>query len=83
ELEQQMEAVKRGVLPESFRVNAFLPPHPVIFGYLSEEGLGKYDFDNSRALSAFNADNTEWLMKAQDARSFAVAEQGLKTQEFT
>lgn len=83
ELEQQMEAVKRGELPESLRVNPDLPPQPDINAYLSEEGLAKYDYDNSRALAAFNAANTEWLMKAQDARSNAVAEQGRKTQEFT
>lgn len=83
ELEQQMEAVNRGELPESLRVNPDLPPQPDVNAYLSEEGLAKYDYDNSRALAAFNAANTEWLMKAQDARSNAVAEQGRKTQEFT
>lgn len=83
EFEQQAEAVKRGELPEHLRVNPELPPQPDINAYLSEEGLAKYDYDNSRALAAFNAANTEWLMKAQDARSNAVAEQGRKTQEFT
>ena len=83
EFEQQAEAVKRGELPEHLRVNPELPPQPDINAYLSEEGLAKYDYDNNRALAAFNAANTEWLIKAQDARSNAVAEQGRKTQEFT
>lgn len=83
EFEQQAEAVKRGELPEHLRVNPELPPQPDINAYLSEESLAKYDYDNNRALAAFNAANTEWLMKAQDARSNAVAEQGRKTQEFT
>ncbi|EOB9989555.1 scaffolding protein [Cronobacter sakazakii] len=83
ELEQRMEAVKRGELPEELRVNPDLPPQPDINAFLSDEGLAKYDYDQSRALAAFNAANTEWLMKAHDARSNAVAEQGRKTQEFT
>ncbi|MEY6762899.1 scaffolding protein [Kluyvera ascorbata] len=83
ELEQQAEAVKRGELPENIRVTPDLPPQPDINAYLSDEGLAKYDYDNSRALAAFNAANTEWLIKAQDARSNAVAEQGRKTQEYT
>jgi len=83
ELEQQMEAVKRGELPETLRVKPDLPDQPDINQFLSDEGLSKYDYDQSRAIAAFNAANTEWLMKAQDARSNAVAEQGKKTQQFT
>ncbi|VGP71239.1 hypothetical protein SB5531_00809 [Klebsiella variicola] len=83
ELEQQMEAVSRGELPDDLRVAPELPPQPDINQYLSDDGLAKYDYDQSRALAAFNAANTEWLMKAQDARSNAVAEQGKKTQAFT
>ncbi|HGW4305875.1 TPA: scaffolding protein [Klebsiella pneumoniae] len=83
ELEQQMEAVSRGELPDDLRVAPELPPQPDINQYLSDDGLAKYDYDQSRALAAFNAANTEWLMKAQDARSHAVAEQGKKTQAFT
>lgn len=83
ELEQQMEAVKRGELPETLRVKPELPDQPDINHFLSDEGLSKYDYDQSRAIAAFNAANTEWLMKAQDARSNAVAEQGKKTQQFT
>lgn len=83
ELEQQMEAVSRGELPDDLRVAPELPPQPDINQYLSDDGLAKYDYDQSRALAAFNAANTEWLMKAQDARSHAVAEQGKKTKAFT
>jgi hypothetical protein len=83
ELEQQMEAVSRGELPDGLRVAPELPPQPDINQYLSDDGLAKYDYDQSRALAAFNAANTEWLMKSQDARSTAVAAQGKKTQEFT
>lgn len=83
ELEQQMEAVTRGEVPEALRVAPELPAQPDINQYLSDDGLAKYDYDQSRALAAFNAANTEWLMKAQDARSNAVAEQGKKTQAFT
>ncbi|HDO6812545.1 scaffolding protein [Klebsiella pneumoniae] len=83
ELEQQMEAVSRGELPDNLRVAPELPQQPDINQYLSDDGLAKYDYDQTRALAAFNAANTEWLMKAQDARSSAVAAQGKKTQEFT
>lgn len=83
ELEQKMEQVRRGELPENIRVTPELPPQPDINAYMSDEGLAKYDYDNSRALAAFNAANAEWLIKAQDARSNAVAEQGRKTQEYT
>ncbi|CAI1023703.1 scaffolding protein [Serratia ficaria] len=83
ELEQQAEAVQRGELPDTLRVAPELPEQPDINAYLSDDGLAKYDYDQTRALAAFNAANTEWLMKAQDARSNAVAAQGKKTQEFT
>lgn len=83
ELEQQMEAVKRGELPEHLRVNPELPKQPDPNDYLSEDALAKYDYDQSRALAAFQQANSEWQIKAMDARSQAVAEQGRKTQEFT
>lgn len=83
ELEAQLEAVKRGELPEDIRVAPVLPQQPDINSYLSDEALAKYDYDQSRALAAFNAAQTDWLMKAHDARSHAVAEQGRKTQQFT
>lgn len=82
ELEQQAEAVQRGELPDTLRVAPELPAQPDINAYLSDDGLAQYDYDQTRALAAFNAANTEWLMKAQDARSNAVAAQGKKTQEF-
>lgn len=83
ELEQQMEAVKRGELPEHLRVNPELPKQPDPNDYLSEDALAKYDYDQSRALAAFQQASSDWQMKAMDARSNAVAEQGRKTQEYT
>lgn len=83
ELEQQMEAVKRGEVPENLRVNPELPPQPNANDYFSDEALEKYGWDTNRAQAAFTQANNEWLIKAQDARSNAVAEQGRKTQEFT
>ncbi|MBD2825606.1 scaffolding protein [Xenorhabdus szentirmaii] len=83
ELEQQMEAVQRGELPEDLRVNPELPVQPDINSYLSDEALAKYDYDQNKALAAFQQDNLNWQMKALDARSNAVAEQGRKTQAFT
>ncbi|MEM6162046.1 scaffolding protein [Erwinia sp. P6884] len=83
ELEQQMEAVQRGELPENLRVSPELPKQPDVNEYLSDEALAKFDYDTNRALAAFNSANTEWQMKAMDARSNAVAEQGRKTQDYT
>ncbi len=83
EIEQQLEAVRRGEVPENLRVNPDLPPQPDINQYLSDEGMEKYGYDQTRALAAFSQANNEWLIKAQDARSNAVAEQGRKTQEYT
>lgn len=83
ELEQQMEAVKRGELPEHLRVNPDLPAQPNTNDFFSDEALAKYDYDQSRALAAFQQANSEWQMKAMDARSNAVAEQGRKTQDYT
>lgn len=83
ELEAQAEAVKRGELPENLRVTPDLPSQPNPNDYFSDEALSKYDYDQTRALAAFQQANNEWLVKAQDARSNAVAEQGRKTQEFT
>ncbi|ELS5415942.1 TPA: scaffolding protein [Citrobacter freundii] len=82
ELEQQAEAVKRGELPENLRVTPDLPSQPNANDYFSDEALSKYDYDQTRALAAFQQANNEWLVKAQDARSNAVAEQGRKTQEY-
>lgn len=83
ELEQQAEAVKRGELPENLRVNPELPDQPNANDYFSDEALEKYGWDTTRAQAAFTQANNEWLIKAQDARSNAVAEQGRKTQEYT
>lgn len=83
ELEQQAEAVKRGELPENLRVTPDLPSQPNPNDYFSDEALSKYDYDQTRALAAFQQASNEWLVKAQDARSNAVAEQGRKTQEYT
>ena len=78
-----MEAVKRGELPEHLRVNPELPKQPDPNDFFSDESLAKYDFDRDRALADFQRANSEWQMKAMDARSNAVAEQGRKTQEYT
>lgn len=83
ELEQQAEAVKRGELPEALRVTPDLPAQPNANDFFSDEALSKYDYDSSRAAAAFQQANTDWQMKALDARSNAVAEQGRKTQEYT
>lgn len=83
ELEQQAEAVKRGELPENLRVSPELPPQPNASDYFSDDALEKYGWDTNRAQAAFTQANNEWLIKAQDARSNAVAEQGRKTQEYT
>lgn len=83
ELEQQMEAVNRGEVPEALRVTAELPAQPSINDFFSDEALEKYGYDQTRANAAFQQANSEWLIKAQDARSNAIAEQGRKTQQFT
>lgn len=83
ELEQQAEALKRGELPENLRVNPELPPQPNASDYFSDEALEKYGWDTNRAQAAFTQANNEWLIKAQDARSNAVAEQGRRTHDFT
>lgn len=83
ELEQQMEAVKRGELPESLRVTPDLPKQPDVNDFMSDDALAKYDYDQSKALAAFNAANSDWQLKAMDARSNGVAEQGRKIQEYT
>lgn len=83
ELEQQMDAVKRGEVPENLRVTPDLPKQPDVNDFLSDEALAKYDYDQSRALAAFSAANSDWQVKAMDARSNGVAEQGRKIQEYT
>lgn len=83
ELEQKMEQVNRGELPEHVRVNPELPKQPDPNDFFSDDALSKYDYDSGRAQAAFQQANNEWLIKAQDARSNAVAEQGRKTQEYT
>ena len=83
ELEQKMEQVKRGELPEHIRVNPELPKQPDPNDYLSDDALVKYNYDSALATAAFNRDLAEWNQKSLDARSNAVAEQGRKTQEYT
>lgn len=83
ELEQQAEAVKRGELPENLRVTPELPAQPSANDFFSDEALAKYNFDQNQALAAFQQANSEWQIKAMDARSNAVAEQGKKVQEYT
>lgn len=83
ELEQQAAAVHRGELPENIRVTPTLPDQPNANDFFSDEAMEKYGWDSGRAQAAFQQANNEWLIKAQDARSNAVAEQGRKTQEYT
>lgn len=84
ELEQKMEQVKRGELPDHIRVDPELPPQPNVNDYLGDDALyGKYNGDTAMAMAALQQANNEWNLKAQDARSNAVAEQGRRTQDFT
>ncbi|NDO80393.1 scaffolding protein [Citrobacter sp. NCU1] len=83
DLEQQAAAVQRGELPENLRVNPDLPPQPNANDFFSDEAMEKYGWDSGRAQAAFQQANNEWLIKAQDARSNAVAEQVRKTQEYS
>lgn len=83
EFEQQAEAVKRGELPENLRVNPELPAQPSANDFFSDESLAKYNFDQNQALAAFQQANTEWQMKAMDARSNAVSEQVRNVQAYT
>lgn len=78
-----MEAVKRGEVPENLRVTPDLPKQPDANDFLSDEALAKYDYDQTRALAAFSAANSDWQLKAMDARSNGVVEQGRKIQEYT
>lgn len=82
EIEQSVEAVRRGEVPENLRVNPELPKQPDANDFLSDSALEQYGYDTNRAMAAFNAAQSDWMMKAQDARSNAIAEQGRKTQEF-
>ncbi|MEY0695040.1 scaffolding protein [Providencia rettgeri] len=83
EIEQQVQAIESGQLPENLRVNPELPDMPKLDDFLSDEALEKYNYDTHKATAAFNAELQQWQMKALDARSKAVADQGRKTQEFT
>ncbi|QDI09208.1 Bacteriophage, scaffolding protein [Klebsiella electrica] len=83
ELEQHAAAVQRGELPENLRVTPELPTQPNANDFFSDEALAKYNFDQNQALAAFQQANAEWQMKAMDARSNAVADQGRKVQEYT
>lgn len=83
DLEQQAAAVQRGELPENIRVTPDLPPQPNYNDFFTDEALEKYGWDNNRAQAAFQQATNDWLLKAQDVRSNAVAEQGRKVQEYT
>lgn len=83
ELEQHAAAVQRGELPENLRVAPELPAQPNASDFFTEEALAKYNYDQNQALAAYQQANSEWQVKAMDARSNAVAEQGRKVQEYT
>lgn len=83
EIEQQMQAVESGELPEHLRVTPELPEIPAPDDYLSDAALEKYGFDTYKANAAYQADLQRWQMSAMDARSNAVAEQGRRTQAYT
>lgn len=83
EIEQQMQAVESGELPEHLRVTLELPEIPAPDDYLSDAALEKYGFDTYKANAAYQADLQRWQMSAMDARSNAVAEQGRRTQAYT
>lgn len=83
EIEQQVKAIENGELPEHLRVKPELPAMPKLDDYLSDEALGKYDYDTHKANAAFQADLLQWQNTALDARSKAVADQGRRAQEYT
>ncbi|MBI0520810.1 scaffolding protein [Pectobacterium parmentieri] len=84
EFEQRAEAIKRGELPENLRVTPELPAQPNVNDFFGEDVLySKYNGDTAMASAAFQQANNDWNVKAQDARSNAVSEQGRKVQEFT
>lgn len=84
EFEQQAAAVQRGELPENLRVTAEIPTQPNVNDFLGEDALySKYNGDQALAMAALQQANNEWNIKAQDARSNAVSEQGRMVQQYT
>lgn len=83
EIEQQMQAIESGELPDHLRVTPELPEMPTPDDYLSDAALEKYGFDTYKANAAYQADLQKWQISAMDARSNAVAEQGRRTQAYT
>lgn len=73
QLEDQLKRVESGDIPdelkERLQVAPKMPNQPDINEYLSDEGLAKYDYDQGRALAAFNQKNMSWLLDAQNART--------------
>ncbi len=82
EIEDRMNKIDAGEIPEEIRVKTELPAQPDVNDFLSDTALEKYDYDTNRALAAFQQASSEWQIKAIDARSAAVASQGKRTQEY-
>lgn len=82
QLEEEIERLKRGELSEDMRVNPELPPMPKPEDFLSETAIEKYGYDQNVALAAFQQANSEWQLKAMDAKSVAAAKQTQKVSQF-
>ena len=82
ELEEQIEKLKRGEVSDELRVKPDLPQSPSIDDYLSDDALEKYGYDQNKAFAAFNQANSEWQLKAMDAKSVASAKQSQQINQF-
>lgn len=82
ELEAQIEQLKRGEVSEELRVKPELPQAPNIDDFLSDEALEKYGYDQNKAYAAFNQANSEWQLRALDAKSVASAKQSQQINQF-
>ncbi|MGL5726594.1 MAG: scaffolding protein [Plesiomonas sp.] len=82
ELEQQVEQLKQGQISDDMRVKPDLPDMPKPEDFLSDVALEKYGYDQNVAMAAFQQANTEWQLKAMDARSVAQAKQSQRVSQF-
>lgn len=81
-LREAQEAISRGELPESLRVNPELPAAPSHEAYFSDTALEKYNWDTNAANAAFQRDLLEWNNKSADVKSNAQAQQAQRVQEY-
>ena len=85
-LERQLKEIEEGKTPEHLKEQLSaqhdLPAQPNINDFIGDEGLAKYEYDQTRAMAAYQAAMSKWQIDALDARAVGQVKTAEQRQNF-